>query len=104
MTIMAAEKTGVVTTVISGLLGTALGITITYSTGVASNRTEIVRLATQVQNLTNTITMNMTDRYRGADAARDFRHVDEKIIEIVAHNKEMEAELRNHLGTHRTNQ
>ena len=83
--------------VISALLGTALGITITYMTGVASNRTEIVRLATQVQNLTDTIKVNMADRYRGSDAVRDFRYIQAQINEIKIHDKEFEILLREHV-------
>ena len=84
-------------TVISGLLGTALGITITYSTGVASNRTEIVRLATQVENLTSSIQVNMSDRYRGTDAKRDFDVIREKIAEIRKKDLEMEKRFQDHI-------
>ena len=85
---------------LSGLLGATLGMLITYSTGVASNRTEIVRLSTKVDNLTNTIESNMSDRYRGADAARDLTPIREKIAEIIIHDAEQEAELRDHLRNH----
>jgi hypothetical protein len=97
----ASEGKNLVGVVVSGLLGTALGITITYTTGVASNRTEIVRLATQVQNLTNIIQSQMDDRYRASDASRDLFRINEKITELIAHDKEIDVEMRAHLGDHR---
>ena len=74
-----------------------LGITVTYSTGVASNRTEIVRLATQVENLTITIKDNMQDRYRGADAARDFKTVNNRIDGLARDTVRLETELKDHI-------
>jgi hypothetical protein len=94
------DSGGLVKAAISGTIGAALGIMITYSTGVASNRTEIVRLATKVDNLTNTIEVNMTDRYRGADAARDFSAVREKMAEIISHDAMLEAEIKEHIRNH----
>jgi len=85
---------------LSGLIGTAFGVMVTYSTGVASNRTEIVRLATKVDNLTTTIQDSMADRYRGADAVRDFGIIREQIIEIKAHDAALDSELRTHLKSH----
>jgi len=97
------DNGGLLKAAISGIIGAALGIMITYSTGVASNRTEIVRLATMVDSLTSTIELNMTDRYRGQDAQRDFNTIREKIAEIVAHDAEQENEIRNHLREHEKN-
>jgi hypothetical protein len=94
------DSGGLIKAAISGIIGAALGIMITYSTGVASNRTEIVRLATKVDNLTNTIESNMTDRYRGADAQRDFNIIREKMLDIQTHDAELETEIRNHLREH----
>ena len=97
---MSEESGGFAKAAISGTIGAALGIMITYSTGVASNRTEIVRLATKVDNLTEMIASNMTDRYRGADAARDFAAIREKIEAIVAHDAEQEARFELHIREH----
>ena len=97
---MAEENGGLLKAALSGAMGAALGILITYSTGVSSNRTEIVRLATKVDNLTNTIEANMGDRYRGSDARRDFAVVREKLMDIQAHDTELEVQLREHLKTH----
>jgi len=82
---------------ISTLMGAALGITITYSTGVASNRTEIVRLATKIESLTSTIAHAMDDRYKGADAARDFGVIRNQIRDIQLKDKELENEFKEHL-------
>ena len=84
-------------TIISALLGTALGITITYMTGVSTNRTEIVRLATQIENLTEHIQASMTDRYRGSDATRDHDILEEKLVQIQLKDREMDAILKAHL-------
>jgi hypothetical protein len=97
------DSGGLLKAAISGIIGAALGIMITYSTGVASNRTEIVRLATKVDSLTSTINNNMNDRYRGQDAQRDFNIIREKIVEIIAHDAEQENEIRNHLREHEKN-
>jgi len=97
------DNGGLLKAAISGIIGAALGIMITYSTGVASNRTEIVRLATKVDSLTNTIELNMTDRYRGQDAQRDLDVIRGKIVEIIAHDAEQENEIRNHLREHEKN-
>ena len=90
--------------IVSTLMGAALGITVTYSTGVASNRGEIIRLTTQVtnltlqvSNLTNTIQTRMVDRYTGKDAKRDFDVVNEKLVDIKAHDAQLEADFKAHL-------
>ena len=91
--------------IVSTLLGAALGITITYSTGVASNRGEIIRLATQVENLTVTIEERMNDRYTGNDARRDFALITQQIDEIKDHEARLEirldAEINRHAAEHK---
>ena len=87
-------------TLFSGLLGAALGISVTYSTGVASNRTEIVRLATKVEALTSIIQDNMSDRYRGVDATRDFNAIRDKLELINERDAALEILLRQHIKEH----
>ena len=93
---MAEDNGGLLKAAISGLVGAAFGIMITYSTGMASNRTEIVRLATKVDNLAATIENNLNDNYRNSDALRDLTPIREKIAEITNHDRQMEAEMKAH--------
>jgi len=90
---MANENTR---TIMSGILGTALGITITYMTGVSSNRTELVRLATEVKNLTESVKTEMVDRYHGTTAAKDHKVIEDKLTVLKIENKEMRAILTAH--------
>lgn len=82
---------------ISGVLGTALGITITYSTGVANNREEIVRLTTQVQNLTSVVQEKFGDRYTNREALKDLQVINDKLKEIKDHDVALERALRDHV-------
>ena len=85
---------------VSALLGAAFGVSLAYSTGVASNRTEIVRLATKVEALTETIRSSMTDRYRGADAIRDFSAITQRISTVEGNVKELHQEMQDHIRSH----
>ena len=87
--------------IISTLLGAALGITITYSTGVASNRGEIIRLTTEVENLTTVIQTKMSDRYTGNDARRDFALIAQQINYIREHDIELNTAIKEHLKNHK---
>ena len=93
---MAIKAEDTMKALLSGLLGTALGITITYMTGVSSNRTEIVRLSTLIENLTTQVKTDMTDRYRGSDATKDHAVINEKIHDIQLANRELKAILMAH--------
>jgi hypothetical protein len=95
-----AQGEGYVKIIVSALLGAALGITITFMTGVSSNATEIVRLTTIVQSLTNEVRAGMVDRYRGADARRDFALIQEQIKNVIIHDQELEIEFRDHVAAH----
>jgi len=86
--------------IISSLMGAALGITVTYTTGVSSNKIEIVRLATQIESLNISITAGMIDRYKGADALRDFSLIGEQINNIRRQDQELDAELKEHIRQH----
>ena len=100
-----ADTEGYGKIIVSTLMGAALGITVTYSTGVASNREEIIRLVTQVENLSNTIELRMTDRYTASDARRDFALINQKIDDIKSHDAKLElrldAEINRHNSEHK---
>jgi len=98
-----AESEGYAKTIIAALLGATLGMIVTYSTGVSANRTEIVRLATNVDNLTKTINDGMNDRYRGSDARRDFSLIAQQIQNIRERDEELETTLKEHLRDHKNN-
>ena len=83
--------------VVSTLMGAALGITVTYRTGVASNRTAIAVMSSKLEVLNTTIASSMTDRYRGADAARDFGVVHQQIAAIVQKTQELETDIETHI-------
>jgi hypothetical protein len=85
---------------ITGVLGAALGITITYSTGVASNREEIVRLTTQVENLTLVVRERMTDRYTGREAAKDLTVINSRISQHDVRCAELTRLLNQHIVKH----
>ena len=81
-------------------VGVLLGVAVTYSTGVASNRTEIVRLATKVDALTISIQNGMGDRYTATDAARDNAVLSEKIGVVSDRTLDTQKEVRDHLRGH----
>jgi hypothetical protein len=83
---------------ITGVLGAALGITITYSTSVASNREEIVRLTTEVENLTQMVQSRMSDRYTGREAAKDLAVVNSRIAQHDVRCAEMTKLISDHLN------
>jgi hypothetical protein len=95
-----AQGEGYVKIFVSTMLGAALGISVTFMTGVSSNATEIVRLATRIDSLTDTINHNMNDRYKGADAKRDMALFQEQIRGIMRKDQEMEVEFREHVAAH----
>jgi hypothetical protein len=95
-----AQGEGYVKIVISAVLGAAMGISITFMTGVSTNRTEIVRLSVMVEALTHTINNNMNDRYTGADARRDFALIQEQMKNITSHDQELEVEFKEHVAAH----
>jgi hypothetical protein len=95
-----ASGEGYVKIVISAVLGAALGISVTFMTGVSSNATEIVRLTTQVVSLTNEVRAGMVDRYKGSDAIRDFALVNEQIRAIRQRDRELEVEFKEHVAAH----
>ena len=84
---------------LSGLLGAALGITVAYSTGVADNRTAIAVMTSKIETLNETISAAMSDRYKGADAARDLGVIHNELREIRESDKEISDDLKTHLRT-----
>ena len=96
-----AESEGYAKVIIAALLGATLGMIVTYSTGVSANRTEIVRLATNVDNLTKTISSGMNDRYTGSDARRDFSLINQQIQNIREHDEDMETAVKEHIRDHK---
>ena len=98
--------TGDNTKVIMGaIIGTVLGTTTTFMMGVASNRTDIAVLTTKIENLTKSVTANMSDRYRSADAMKDHLVINGKLhemdITLKAHlelDKQLDAEFRAHVA------
>jgi hypothetical protein len=95
-----AQGEGYIKIFVSTMLGAALGISVTFMTGVSSNATEIVRLTTKIEGLSNTINRNMTDRYKGADAKRDLALIQEQIRNILKENRELEVEFKEHVAAH----
>ena len=96
--VMASEK--LTTAFIGTLLGAALGITTTYMMGVSSNKTDIAVLATKMEikigNLTKHISEAMTDRYRGADAAKDHHAINATLLQIQIKERQLDAKLEAH--------
>jgi hypothetical protein len=95
-----AQGEGYVKIFVSTMLGAALGISVTFMTGVSSNATEIVRLTTRIEGLSETINNTMTDRYKGADAKRDFALIQEQIRNIMRQSRELEVEFKEHVAAH----
>jgi len=81
----------------SGILGAAIGMAGTYSVGVSANKTEIVRLATQISSLNETIRADAKDRYTGRDAARDQALIHQVIQTIQKRNDETDSRLSDYI-------
>ena len=58
---------------ISGFLGTAVGVLITYVTAVSTHGEEIKVLAERIDNLAEEVHERMGDRYTATDANRDLQ-------------------------------
>ena len=97
---VAESSTPIIRSVLSGLVGAALGMMITYTTAVATNGKEIVRLATKVERLSEDIKSNMDNRYRSIDALRDFKNVEDRMRSIETNDVKLEKELDIHIRKH----
>lgn len=78
--------------ILSGFLGTAIGLTVSYFTAVSG----IQVLKVQVQTLNDKINSSMDDRYRGEDARRDFALVQQQISQNAHQIEELQKIVREH--------
>lgn len=67
---------GILQTIIVAIL---LGLMAWVASTVSESEKSIVRLEQQVINLSDKLDIGMADRYRGADAKRDFREIERRI-------------------------
>ena len=73
------QSSDMVTKGLWGSLGTVVGVLITFVTAVSTHSEDIARLTERIDNLVDIVESGTSDRYRGVDAARDFRLRDQRI-------------------------
>ena len=81
----------------SGVIGAALGMLITYTTAVSGQNEQLAILSEKVASLEKQITSSMGDRYRGADATRDFNLVNHQLDLHQKRLDSMETRVDNHI-------
>jgi len=77
---------------LASALGTALGLGISYFTLIA----DVATLTERVAALQQDIQQGVDDRYRGADARRDFALVQQQIEQNAHQIEELQKMLRDH--------
>jgi len=77
---------------LASALGTAVGLSISYFTLIA----DVATLTERVASLQTEIQRGIDDRYRGADARRDFALVDQQIRQNAHQIEELQKMLRDH--------
>jgi len=78
--------------ILASALGTALGLGISYFTLIADVATLTERLAA----LQHSVQQGVDDRYRGADARRDFALVQQQIEQNAHQIEELQKMMRDH--------
>lgn len=83
-----SQQSDVVSKALYGIIGTVIGVLITYVTAISQHSEDIARLTERIENLTLEVRSGMDDRYRASDALRDLQLRDERIEHNV---REIEA-------------
>ena len=88
----------------TGVIGALVTLSVTFFTGVSSNKTEIrvleATLTEKIQTLQKSVENGMVDRYKGADAAKDNALTNQRLAAIEEHISENNQELKEHIRNH----